>query len=72
MKAYGEEKRMHKIHPHNECGVCAENSIRDRGAIKQKVKKEIDFEIAPKNFEKKLYTPITEREFIKKIKGNIV
>ena len=26
MQPYGWTKRTHKIHPHNECSICAENS----------------------------------------------
>lgn len=40
MIPYGETKRTHKIHPHNECSVCSEKSFGKKTA-RQAGKKEI-------------------------------
>ena len=43
MQPYGREKRIHKLHPHNECGPCAENAFNKKKA-RQKAKKDTEEE----------------------------
>jgi hypothetical protein len=38
MIPYGETKRTHKIHPHNECGVCSEKSFGKKTARQESAK----------------------------------
>lgn len=40
MQPYGKKKLGPKLHPHNECGICSEQSIQ-KGAARQKAKKEL-------------------------------
>lgn len=44
MRAYGQTKRMYKIHPHNECGMCCGGVI-SNGSKRMKLKKELDRDI---------------------------
>lgn len=48
MIAYGQYKRTHKIHPHNECAICSEfNIVKKRE--RQRSKKDVDFEVSEIN-----------------------
>lgn len=40
MLQYGKRKRMYKIHPHNECGICGELKVNKKTA-RQIAKKQI-------------------------------
>lgn len=40
MQPYGKKKLGPKLHPHNECGICSEQSIQ-KGAARQKAKREL-------------------------------
>jgi hypothetical protein len=45
MQQYGNYKRMHKIHPHNECGVCSEKNLSMKKATRRKAKESIAKEV---------------------------
>lgn len=44
MQAYGRVKRGNKVHPHNECGICSEQTI-IKAKARQKAKHDIREEI---------------------------
>lgn len=44
MRAYGQTKRMNKLHPHNECGICCGGKI-SNGSKRMKLKIELDRDI---------------------------